>query len=292
MTNLVKAEPQGQSLAITFQDVKKYVCPTATDQETFMFLQLCKAQNLNPWRREVYLIKYGNQAASIVVGKDLFTRRAQANPRFQGFKAGIIVGRNNETLEIEGAFKLKTDALLGGWAEVYLKDYTAPIKATVSMDEYGKGQSSWNKIPATMIRKVALVQALREAFPDELGGLYDAAEMGVEPTALPASEIKPETATVTEDTAEKGTKTIIDDFLEVNADLSELAGPNTYKKFLVNSKGQSPEVEQIKTWKSPKQLAWLRTAVAAMREEIENIHRNMGENAELPPFDESEAANG
>lgn len=291
MTNLVKAEPQ--SLAVTFQDVKKYLCPQATDQETFMFLQLCKSQNLNPWRREVYLIKYGNQAASIVVGKDLFTRRAQANPRFQGFKAGIIVGRSEQVLEIEGAFRLKTDTLLGGWAEVFLKDYTSPIKSTVSMEEYGKGQSSWNKIPATMIRKVALVQALREAFPDELGGLYDAAEMGVEPTALPASEIKPESTT--EPTViEKGTKTIIDDFLEVNADLSELAGPDTYKKFIVNSKGQSPEVDQIKTWKSPKQLAWLRTAVGAMRDEHARLEAQMlsASKDELPDFDESEAVNG
>ena len=35
-------------------------------------------------------------------------------------------------------------------------------------------------MPATMIRKVALVQALREAFPSELSGMYDQSEMGVD----------------------------------------------------------------------------------------------------------------
>ena len=35
-------------------------------------------------------------------------------------------------------------------------------------------------MPGTMIRKVALVQALREAFPNTFAGLYDAAEMKVE----------------------------------------------------------------------------------------------------------------
>jgi hypothetical protein len=45
------------------------------------------------------------------------------------------------------------------------------------MTEYNTGKSSWAKIPATMIRKVALVQALREAFPSDLGGCYDSAEM-------------------------------------------------------------------------------------------------------------------
>ena len=49
-----------------------------------------------------------------------------------------------------------------------------------------------------MIRKVAQVQALREAFPDTLGGLYTADEQGVdEPTDMifeqPAetTEVKP-----------------------------------------------------------------------------------------------------
>ena len=31
-----------------------------------------------------------------------------------------------------------------------------------------------------MIRKVALMQALREAFPDDLAGMYDSSEMGVD----------------------------------------------------------------------------------------------------------------
>lgn len=37
-------------------------------------------------------------------------------------------------------------------------------------------------MPAIMIRKVALVQALREAFPDDLSQLYAAEEMGSDPS--------------------------------------------------------------------------------------------------------------
>ncbi|MFA9494242.1 recombinase RecT, partial [Streptococcus sp. E17BB] len=32
--------------------------------------------------------------------------------------------------------------------------------------------STWNSMPATMIRKTALVNALREAFPEDLGNMY------------------------------------------------------------------------------------------------------------------------
>ena len=36
----------------------------------------------------------------------------------------------------------------------------------------------WAKMPEVMIRKCALVNALREAFPGDLGGVYDSSEMG------------------------------------------------------------------------------------------------------------------
>ena len=46
----------------------------------------------------------------------------------------------------------------------------------------------WAKMPATMIRKVAIVSALREAFPDKFQGMYDQSEMGQDGT-LPENEI-------------------------------------------------------------------------------------------------------
>jgi hypothetical protein len=45
--------------------------------------------------------------------------------------------------------------------------------------------SNWKSMPATMIRKVPLVQSLREAFPDEFGGMYSPEEMPVDASALP-----------------------------------------------------------------------------------------------------------
>ena len=62
----------------------------------------------------------------------------------------------------------------------------------------GSLNGQWSSKPATMIRKVAQVQALREAFPDTLGGLYTADEQGVdEPTDMifeqpdETTEVKP-----------------------------------------------------------------------------------------------------
>mgnify|MGYP001310735683 FL=1 len=54
----------------------------------------------------------------------------------------------------------------------------------------GTVNSMWSSKPCTMIRKVAQSQALREAFPNELRGLYEKEEMGID-TKLPEKEIVP-----------------------------------------------------------------------------------------------------
>lgn len=159
-----------------------------TDQEVVMFLNLCRFQHLNPFLREAYLIKFGNNPATIVTGKDAITKRAMRNPSFAGQQAGVVIF-HDESGELEyrtGSLLMKGEQLVGGWAKVFVKGYQHPIEAVVSFDEYvgttkdGTVNSQWSKKPATMIRKVALVQALREAFPDDLGGLYDQSEMGVD----------------------------------------------------------------------------------------------------------------
>ena len=49
----------------------------------------------------------------------------------------------------------------------------------------------WSKKPGTMIRKVALCQALREAFPQTLGGMYDLAEVDVDDSLIDPNPVTP-----------------------------------------------------------------------------------------------------
>lgn len=168
---------------LTNDNVRRYICPTANDQEIFTFLKLCEHRKLNPFIKEAYLVKYGSQPATMIVGKDAFTRKAEENPMFDGFEAGIVVEYKNADNDgfisdrKQGTLVTSGEKIIGGWAKVFRKDRKVPFFAEVSMSEYDTGKSSWAKIPATMIRKVALVQALREAFPSDLGGCYDSAEM-------------------------------------------------------------------------------------------------------------------
>lgn len=174
-----------------------------TDQEVAMFLNLCRFQHLNPFLREAYLIKFGTQPATIVTGKDAITKRAMRNPKYAGQQAGVVIF-HAESGDLEyrtGSLVMKDEQLVGGWAKVFVKGYDVPIEVSVAYQEYvgttknGEVNSQWSKKPATMIRKVALVQALREAFPEDLGGLYASEEMNIEFDETAASPVEIPTAT-------------------------------------------------------------------------------------------------
>lgn len=206
-------EANGNTVELDADTVRNYLTNgngKATDQEVAMFINLCKYQGLNPFLREAYLIKYDDKApASTVVGKDAFTRRAAQIPECKGWSAGVaVVTQKNEYQEREGTIVLPGERLVGGWCAVGREGWQHPFKSTVNLSEYNTGKSMWAKMPATMIRKVAIVQALREAFPDKFQGMYDQSEMGADGT-LPENELPQNTAQMPIDAAKKKALTVM-----------------------------------------------------------------------------------
>lgn len=185
---VVEYEANGEKVKLSSTTIKKYLVSgggTVTEQEVMMFLSLCRYQHLNPFLKEAYLIKFGNtDPATIVTGKDVFTKRADAHPNYAGKQAGVtVVDKNGNIIEREGTIVLPDETLVGGWAKVFIKGHDTPEYSSVNLEEYigrkknGEVNSNWQKRPATMIRKVAVVHALREAFPDKFQGLYVQEEM-------------------------------------------------------------------------------------------------------------------
>lgn len=185
-------EVDGEQIKLTPSIVQNYIVGTdaqITMPEFKFFTSLCKARGLNPFLKEAYCIKFGKQPAQIVVGKDAVLKRAIKNPNYDGMESGVIV-QNKETSEIierKGTFYLRdSENLVGGWAKVYRKDWQHPTYCSVAFDEVaqrksdGKLNSNWSGKGATMVEKVAKVRALRETFVEELGGMYEAEEMGVD----------------------------------------------------------------------------------------------------------------
>lgn len=174
------------NIVLTPEIVKKYLVNgqgTVTEQEIALFIGMCRANKLNPFNKDAYLIKYSSEPATMVTSKDVFFKRANQNPNFDGMESGIVVVNTENKIEKRtGHIYLKNEQIIGAWCTVYRKDWSHPIYQEVNMSEYigrkksGEVNSNWSLRPATMITKVAEATALRKAFTENLQGMYLAEE--------------------------------------------------------------------------------------------------------------------
>jgi len=156
-----------------------------TMPEFKFFTTLCKKMRLNPFAKDCYIMKYGdNQPATIITSKDVIFRRAMSHPDFDGLENGVIVMKDDGSLEERaGGFVALNETLQGAWARAYRKNIKYPYYISVSLEEViqrkkdGTPNSMWATKPAMMSIKVASVRALREMFTEDLQGLYDADEI-------------------------------------------------------------------------------------------------------------------
>ena len=193
----VTYQVNGEDVNLSFQIVRNFLTrgsAAVTDAELVQFISLCRANLLNPFIGDAYMVKYGSEPASMIISKAAFMKRGENSKDYAGYQAGVIILREGKILEEEGSFFLPGDTLVGGWAKVYRKDREHPVTARVRLQEYNKGKSTWAAMPGTMIRKVAIAQAFREAFPMAVEGMYIPEEMPDEQSAEPmpeANQIKP-----------------------------------------------------------------------------------------------------
>lgn len=162
------------------ETLRNFVDPKhqASPQELQTLLAIVKNRNLNPFTKEVYFIKYGNNPAQIVVSKDAFMKRAEQNPNYDGFESGVIYEDEKGELKTKkGVILPRKATLIGGWCEVYRKDRSRPVYREVELSAYNTHKNWWQKAPGQMIEKVAIVAAVRDAFSENVGGLYTADEM-------------------------------------------------------------------------------------------------------------------
>ncbi len=234
MSNLEKADKgkityqvAGQDVTLSYQIVRNYLTRgngNVTDPDLVQFISICKFNQLNPFLNEAYLVKFGQQPAQMIVSKEALMKRADACDKYEGIQAGIIVIRDNKVVEEEGAFYNEKDKLVGGWAKVYRSDRKYPIVARVNLSEYDKKQSIWNEKPSTMIAKIAKVQALREAFPAQLGAMYTHEESNIVDT-----QYIDVTEKVEEEKTEKANKTNIS-FEDKGGESKDDAAPEQEKQ--------------------------------------------------------------
>jgi phage recombination protein Bet len=142
-----------------------------TDSEKLQFIEISQAFKLNPFKREIHVAVYGEgeyRRLSIITGYEVYLKRAERTGMLDGWKAWV---------EGEGE---QMKALV----EIHRKDWSEPFvhevywREAVQKKKDGTLTAFWTKQPKFQLKKVAISQGFRLAFPDELGGLpYDASEL-------------------------------------------------------------------------------------------------------------------
>ncbi len=152
----IAVTPTGQ---VTADEIRKFIVGNKTFEKVStnqidMAIETAKAYNLNPFKREVHFTAY-NGELKIIVGYEVYLKRAEATHKLNGWK-----------VEIEG---LATD--MKAVVTIFRKDWEYPFVHEAYKVEVAQNTPIWTKMPRFMLKKVAIGQAFRLAFPEELGGL-------------------------------------------------------------------------------------------------------------------------
>lgn len=120
--------------------------------QTTQFLELCQCYKLNPFKREIYAVGYGNKF-NIIVGYEVYLKRAA--------RTGLLNGWHCVTNE--NGTKAKVT--------IYRKDWQYPFEHEVLLEEVKQNSPIWQKMQTFMMKKVCIEQGFRLCFPDEMGGM-------------------------------------------------------------------------------------------------------------------------
>lgn len=173
--------------------IKRTVAIGATDDELRLFLYMAEKYQLDPFRHEIWCIKYKSKdpnkddpAASIITGRDGYLKIAMRDPGYMGIQSFVVKDGDEFQIDADSGQVVhrfavtaarKTAEILGAWARAYHKD-REPMVGFVDMQEYRGKSPIWQDYPSAMIQKVAEVFVLRRQY--NITGMVSAEELDVD----------------------------------------------------------------------------------------------------------------
>ena len=170
-------------------DIRKAYAKNATDTEFNMLIEMGKATALNPFLREIWLVKYGNGAAQIFIGRDGYRIAAQRQPDYDYHLVDAVYSNDKFQMwngEVQHQYEIANRGhLIGAYCVVKRKSASRTMYVYVEFTEYDLKQGLWKSKPATMIKKVAEAQAIRMAFQSTFAGTYAEEELPESKSKIP-----------------------------------------------------------------------------------------------------------
>jgi phage recombination protein Bet len=166
--------------SIDLQLFREQFCKSLSEQEAQFYYNLCVSLQANPFKREIWSIKSGNNV-NYIVGRDLYRRIAQEQPNYDGHIVNAIYSKDvfrvvNGQVHHESADFNNRGQLVGAYCIVRAKNRSLDYLTICNLSEYKGNTPIWNSKTETMIKKVAEAQALRGAFQGLFAGTYEESE--------------------------------------------------------------------------------------------------------------------
>ena len=155
-----------------------------------MVMATCASLRMNPLAGDCHIGVFKGRP-TVMPSIGYYERVAAQHPDYDGMESGVVYEDTKGTMHrAEGCIVLAGCKLVGGWAKAYDKGRSHPASVEVALSEYDQHNSMWESKPATMIRKVAKAQALRELYPGNFAGTYTTDELPDEPRPAEEPEIE------------------------------------------------------------------------------------------------------
>ena len=179
----------------TLRLIRNLYCKECNDDEFARYMYYCSKYKLDPMEGYVECVKYSLKSpAMIFLGKRALLTVASRNKNYDGCQTGIFYRNPNRIVTqntpgepnkeptysiyvVEDGKKKRPE--LYAYCIVYRKDKKIPTYVEIKASEYHRGTEVWNTKLETMAKKVALSQALEQAFPEEFAAAYVAEEFGL-----------------------------------------------------------------------------------------------------------------
>ncbi|MBT2735171.1 RecT family recombinase [Bacillus sp. ISL-7] len=157
--------------------IRTSIAPTATDTEFLLFAHKAASYGLDPFKNEIFFIKYGN-TARIQFAAEAYLAKARAMEGFQPPDTQMVhendefkIAMNKETKEMEVVLHeigFPRGKIIGAYSIAY-RDGHRPVTVVMDIEEVahmftGQNKDNWNKWTSDMFGKHVQQRALKKQY--------------------------------------------------------------------------------------------------------------------------------
>lgn len=159
--------------------LRRALCPEATEDQFKFFIIAARHLNLDPFKRQIYLVIYKGRPV-LQTGIDGYRSMAARTGEYDGSEPPVFYDAEGKRHEVWLSAEPPTVAEVTVWRRRGSRRIAfvgrARWSAFVRFNR-DRPNEMWATMPDHMLAKCAEALALRKAFPDEVGGVYTQEEM-------------------------------------------------------------------------------------------------------------------